>query len=88
MKVIKQIAVLHKAFRNVVAEVLDIQEYLVGAPIDRERAFAGMVAAFEADPDHGATGRSATRRLERALRHAEEAGIETPTLQAIANDSQ
>ena len=73
---------------SVGSEVLDIQEYLVGASIDREQAVAGMVAAFEADPEHGATGRSAPRRLERALRRAGEAGIETPTLQAIADDSQ
>lgn len=73
--------------QSVGSEVLDIQEYLVGAPIDREKAVAGMVASFEADPDHGATGRSAPRRLERALRHAQEGGIETPALQAIANDN-
>ncbi len=72
---------------SVGSEVLDIQEHLVGAPIDHERAVSGMVAAIEADPNHGATGRSAPRRLERALRHADEAGIEAPTLQAIANDS-
>lgn len=69
---------------SVVSEVLDIQEYLVGSPIDRERAVAAMVAAFEGDPDHGATGRSAPQRLERARRHAADAGIATPTLDAIA----
>lgn len=68
----------------VVSEVLDIQEYLVGSPIDREGAVAAMVTAFEADPDHGATGRSAPRRLERARRHAADAGIDIPTLDAIA----
>lgn len=68
----------------VASDVLAIQEYLVGSPIDRERAVAAMVEAIEADPDHGATGRSAPRRLERALRHAETAGIDVPALRAIA----
>jgi len=68
----------------VAAEVLDIQEYLVGEPLDREIAMDAMVTAFAADPDHGATGRSAPRRLQRALRFARSAGIATPTLEAIA----
>jgi hypothetical protein len=75
-----------KLAEPVAAEVLDIQEYLVGAPIDGESAVAGMVAAIEADPDHGATGRSAPSRLERARRHAAAAGINTPTLDAVARE--
>lgn len=71
---------------GVAAEVLDIQEYLVGAPIDGEGAVAAMVTAIEADPDHAATGRSAPSRLERARRHAAAAGIDTPTLDAIARE--
>jgi hypothetical protein len=70
----------------VVREVLAIQESQVGSPIDHDRAVATMVSAFEADPGHAATGRSAPRRLDRALRHAEEAGIEVPALRAIADE--
>jgi hypothetical protein len=70
--------------RSVGDEVLAIQEYLVGRPIDVVAAYHTMVAAFEADPDHGTTGRSAPRRLARALRHAAEAGIDVPTLAGIA----
>lgn len=66
--------------REVGTEVLDIQEYLVGRPIDRARMYRGMLEAFAADPDHGTTGRSAPRRLERALHHASDAGIATPKL--------
>jgi hypothetical protein len=65
-------------------EILSIQRHLVGRPIDRERMYRGMVAAIEGDPDHGTTGRSAPRRLQRALRHAMDAGIDTPILAAIA----
>lgn len=68
----------------IVDEVLAIQEYLVGSPVDRDRAVATMVEAFEADPGHGATGRSAPRRLERALGHAEAAAIDAPVLREIA----
>ncbi|GMQ84483.1 MAG: hypothetical protein BMS9Abin07_0047 [Acidimicrobiia bacterium] len=70
----------------VASEVLDIQEHLVGEPIDREMAMAEMIAAFAADPEHGSTGRSAPRRLQRALRFARDAGIATPTLDAIAEE--
>ncbi len=69
------------------AEILDIQEALVGGPIDRDGAIAAMVSAFAADPDHGATGRSAPRRLERALGHAAAAGLDTPVLLSIAEPS-
>jgi hypothetical protein len=70
--------------RAVAGEILDIQEYLVGAPIDRDRAVAAMTTAIVADPDHGATGRSAPRRLERARRNAAAAGLQTPALDEIA----
>jgi hypothetical protein len=77
----------HRELAEAVAgEVLAIQEYLVGTPLDRERAVAAMVTAIEADPDHGATGRSAPRRLERARGHSADAGIDTPTLDAIARE--
>ena len=71
----------------VVTEVLQIQEWLVGAPIDPDRAIEGMVRAIEGDPDHGTTGRSAPRRLERAIGHARSAGIETPTLIKIGREA-
>jgi protein-tyrosine-phosphatase len=65
-------------------EVLAIQEYLVGRPIDSKATYAGMVHAFDGDPDHGTTGRSAPRRLERAINHAAQASVDTPNLTAIA----
>lgn len=69
---------------KVATEVLDIQEWLVGDRLDRARHIAGMEAAIAGDPEHKATGRSAPARLARALRHAGEAGIDTPQLSAIA----
>jgi hypothetical protein len=70
----------------VVAEVLDIQEWLVGTELDRDRLVAEMANAFLADPEHKTTGRSAPLRLDRALRHAAEAEIDVPTLAAIARE--
>lgn len=69
---------------RVIAEILDIQEWLCRQKLPRERLIAGMLAGFEGDPNHVCMGRSARERLRRALRYAEEAGIPTPTLQAIA----
>lgn len=69
--------------QRVAAEVLDIQEWLVGHAVDRAMLIDGMVEAFTADPEHGATGRSAPSRLHRALGHAAEAGIDVPVLEAI-----
>ena len=77
----------HPLATSVASEVLDIQDWLVGHPVDRERATAGMVEAFRGDPDHGTTGRSAPRRLERAIRHARKAGISTPVLIEIGREA-
>ena len=78
----------HREFASAVAsEVLDIQDWLVGEPVDRDRAVEGMVAAIDGDPEHGTTGRSAPRRLERAIEHARTAGIETPMLRTIGREA-
>ena len=71
---------------EIASEVLDIQEWLVGTPLDRPRHIAGMEAAITGDPEHKATGRSAPSRLARALGHAAEAGIEVPRLAAIGSE--
>ncbi len=78
----------HRDFATAVAsEVLDIQDWLVGRPVDRESATNGMVAAINGDPEHGTTGRSAPRRLERAIGHAREAGITVPVLAEIGREA-
>jgi hypothetical protein len=73
--------------RAVAAEILDIQEWLIGSSVDHEAMVDGMVEAFAGDPDHGTTGRSAPIRLRRALDHAEEAGIATPVLTEIGRNA-
>jgi len=69
---------------GVAGEVLVIQEWLAGQPLLRERLLAGMLEGFDGDPQHICMGRSAPIRLRRALKHAREAGIATPWMDAIA----
>lgn len=85
---VKELWNQHRSLADtVVSEILDIQEWLVGAPLDPAPAIAGMVRAIEGDPDHGTTGRSAPRRLERAIGQARSAGIKTPTLLEIGRET-
>ena len=74
--------------RAVANDVITLQEGLTGSRFNNDELIAGMVQAFEGDPDHGCMGRSAPQRLQRALAHAERLGLELPTLQAIAAERQ
>jgi len=75
----------HRALATEVAqEVMDIQDWLTGQKNDRERLLAGMLEAFDADPQHGCRGRSAPDRLQRNLGFANEAGLAVPKLREIA----
>lgn len=75
----------HSVLATTVAqEVMDIQDWLTGARNDRERLLAGMIEAFDADPQHGCRGRSAPERLKRNLAFANEAGLAVPKLREIA----
>jgi len=69
---------------DVAREVLAIQAWRAQAELDEDALVKAMGEAFEADPGHACTGRSAPARLERALAHAEEARIDVPTLSEIA----
>lgn len=69
---------------EVAQEVMDIQDWLTGTRNDRERLLAGMIEAFEADPQHGCRGRSAPDRLKRNLAFADQAGLAVPKLREIA----
>jgi hypothetical protein len=70
---------------GVASEVLDLQEQLVAQQLDRDKLLKDMIDSFAADPDHGATGRTAPQRLQRALAQAAEFGVSVPTLQRIAD---
>ncbi len=66
------------------AEILNVQEWLTQTPLPRERLLAGMLEGFGGDWDHVCTGRTAQKRLQRALRVADEAGLAVPVLRRIA----
>ena len=69
---------------DVATDILEVQSWLTGADLDRDTLIAGMVEAFDGDPEHGSTGRSAPARLARAISHADEAGLAVPKLREIA----
>ena len=82
---VSQLWAQHEAFaRQVAGEVMDIQDALTGVAHDRDTLIAGMLEAFDGDPEHGCTGRSAPARLARAIQHADEFGLAVPTLRALA----
>lgn len=75
----------HEAFaRQVANEAMDIQDALTGVVHDRNALIAGMLEAFDGDPDHGCTGRSAPARLARALQQADAFGLGVPILRSLA----
>ena len=74
----------HKdAARSVANDVMDLQESLTGNKHNREALINGMVNAFNGDLEHKCMGRSAPIRLERALKLADEAGIDVAKLKEI-----
>jgi len=77
----------HRELAQAVAEeVIALQERLTGRTFDHRALIDAMLEAFEGDPDHQCTGRSAPARLERALEHGRREGIDLPTLAQIASE--
>jgi len=75
----------HRELAEAIArEVIQIQESLTGQSLPVDKLIAGMLEAFDGDPDHGCMGRSAPARLTRALLQADAAGLEVPRLREIA----
>ncbi len=70
--------------RAVAEDVMTIQAMLVGHALDHEKLIAGMLTAFDGDPEHNCRGRSAPARLERALKLADAAGLAIPRLREIS----
>ena len=74
----------HRTLAIEVAEdVLKLQASLTGTELVNKDLIAAMLVAFDGDPEHGCTGRSAPARLQRALRIADEADLDVPTLHRI-----
>lgn len=83
---VSQLWAQHEDFARLVAnEIMDIQDALTGVRLDRDALIAGMLEAFDGDPGHGCTGRSAPARLARAIGHADALGLAVPTLRSLAD---
>lgn len=75
----------HQALaREIANEVMDIQFWLIGKELDREKLIEGMVEGIDGDLEHKCMGRSAPTRLKRNLGFADEAGLAVPKLRVIA----
>lgn len=70
--------------RTVANEVMDIQSWLTGKTLDREKLIEGLVEAINGDLEHKCMGRSAPARLARALNIADKAGLQVPKLREVA----
>ena len=69
--------------REVANEVMDIQAWLVGHHLEREKLIEGMVEGIKGDLEHKCMGRSAPARLARAIGFADEAKLKVPRLREI-----
>jgi len=82
---VRELWTQHRQLAEAVArEVIGIQEALTGHSFAHDAVLGGMLAAFDGDPDHNCTGRSAPARLARALQQADSAGLAVPRLREIA----
>jgi len=69
--------------RQIANEVMDIQAWLVGHHLERERLIEGMVEGIKGDLHHKCMGRAAPGRLARAVQHADQADLKVPKLREI-----
>ncbi len=69
--------------RQIANEVMDIQAWLVGHHLERERLIEGMVEGIKGDLQHKCMGRSAPGRLARAIQYADQAELKVPKLREI-----
>ncbi|UCC57044.1 MAG: hypothetical protein JSU75_04720 [Gammaproteobacteria bacterium] len=74
----------HDLMLGIAREVIQIQESLTGQVFVTEELIDAMLKAFDGDPQHKCTGRSAPARLARALEQADAAKLEVPRLREIA----
>lgn len=82
---VEELVARHRGLaEDVASELLTIQAWRAGTTLPEEALIRGMLEAFDAEPTHRCTGRSAPARLRRALEHADQAGITAPNLARIA----
>ncbi len=78
----------HRSFaENLAREVIELQQAMTRSSFDATRLIQVLVKAFHGDPDHRCMGRSAPQRLQRALAHANQLGLDLPTLRSVNETS-
>lgn len=74
----------HASLMNkVFDDILTIQQHLSGHQFDRQKLWQSVLTAFDGDPEHICMGRTAPQRLQRALKIAQQSGLNTPELERI-----
>lgn len=74
----------HREFAlSVLAEVIELQSALTSTTVNADAILTTVERAVQADPAHQCTGRSAPRRLERALAHGDRLGLSLPVLRGL-----
>jgi hypothetical protein len=66
--------------------VLQLQASLTGEALDSKALIDAMLTAFDGDPQHNCTGRSAPARLARAIEIADKADLDVPALRRIQTE--
>jgi hypothetical protein len=70
--------------RSVFEDVLKLQEALTSESFNRDAIWEQLTEIFRAEPEHGSRGRSASKRLQRALQQADGQGLELSRLLEIS----
>ena len=69
--------------RGIASEVVDVQEWLTGRTLPRDRLIDAIEEGMNGDPHHKCRGRSAPGRLARMVEIADEAGLAVPKMREI-----
>lgn len=69
--------------REVVGELIDVQDWLTEVQLPREELIGKTLKGFASFPDQPSMGRSAPARLDRVIRIADQADLPVPRLRAI-----
>ncbi len=73
-------------FSTLARELITLESTLMLRPLPEAELILGLEAAIDADPEHSCQGRTATRRLARALEQARARNLVLPTLEALGRE--
>ena len=86
---VNELAQTHRDLLSaVVTDVMALQQAQITQTLDADQVMNDLLLAFKGDPAHKCMGRSAPARLARALTQGQALGLELPTLNKIASQTQ